>query len=150
MANEVVGEVGEIAVEFPDPIVMRGYLRDLEATAAVLSDDLLRTGDIDRRATDGTITHLGRIDELFLSAGYRVSPLEAEKALEAHPAVAAALVSGELGPGRGQRVAATAVPVAEVDPDEDLADILESTVETALGPYKRPRRIEFVDELPNH
>ncbi|GGN88662.1 AMP-binding protein [Haloarcula pellucida] len=141
------GEGGEIAVVRPDPVVMQEYVDDPAATAAVLDDDLLRTGDIGR-FDDGVLTHLGRADDLVLTAGYRVSPLEVESALEAHPAVSAALVRGEPDPERGQRVVATVVPSPDVTPDDDLASVLKESVAESLGPHKRPRDIDFVSSLP--
>ncbi|MBX0297269.1 acyl-CoA synthetase [Haloarcula nitratireducens] len=142
------GEIGEIAVALPDPVVMRGYLDDPAATAEVLDDGLLRTGDVGRFLDDGTLVHLGRADDLVLSAGYRVSPLEVETALEAHPAVAAALVGGEPDPERGERVLATVVPTDGATGDADLSAELQSFVAETLGRHKRPRRIEFADALP--
>ncbi|MBV0926129.1 AMP-binding protein [Halomicroarcula limicola] len=143
-----IGEIGEIAVAHPDPVVMREYLDDPAATAAVLDGDLLWTGDVGRFRDDGTLVHLGRADDLVLSAGYRVSPLEVEAALEAHPAVAGALVGSEPDPKRGERVVATVVPVESAAGDDDLSAELQSFVAKRLGKHKRPRRVEFVDALP--
>ncbi|WP_135304964.1 acyl-CoA synthetase [Haloarcula amylovorans] len=142
------GETGEIAVALPDPVVMQGYLDEPVATEAVLDDDLLRTGDVGRFRANGTLVHLGRADDLILSAGYRISPLEVETALEAHPAVVAALVGSEPDPDRGERVVATVVPTDGTTGDANLSAELQSAVAERLGKHKRPRRIEFVDALP--
>jgi acetyl-CoA synthetase len=146
--GESADRVGELAVRRPDPVVMRGYLDDAAATAAVLDSAHLRTGDIARQRTDGTLVHLGRADDLIITSGYRVSPVEVESVLERQAGVAAALVTGEADPDRGQIVVATVVPTDAVVPDEQFAERLVTRVADTLGPYKRPRRVEFTDALP--
>ncbi|MFC6862861.1 AMP-binding protein [Halomicroarcula sp. GCM10025817] len=142
------GEVGEIAVARPDPVVMVGYLDDPDSTQAVLDDRWLRTGDLGRIDADGTLEHLGRADELVVSSGYRISPLEVEAVLTDHPSVAAALVSGEPDPERGQRVVASVVLTGEGSGDEDLKDALRDAVADQLGAHKKPHVVEFVSDLP--
>ena len=142
------GEVGEIAVARPDPVVMKGYLDDPHATQAVLGEEWLRTGDLGRFGPDGVLEHLGRADELVVSSGYRISPLEVESVLTDHPSVVAALVRGEPDPERGQRVVASVVLVDEGSGDEALEDRLRSAVADRLGPHKKPHAVEFVTELP--
>lgn len=142
------GEVGEIAVSLPDPVVMRGYLDDPDATRAVLCDEWLRTGDLGRVTAEGDLEHLGRTDELIVSSGYRISPLEVESALLDHPAVSAALVGSEPDSERGQRVVAKVVSSAESMDEATLRARLRAHVADSLGPYKRPHVVEFVSELP--
>lgn len=141
------GEIGEITVVLPDPVVMRGYLDDKRATDAVLDDDRLRTGDLGRFKGDNVLEHLGRKDDLILSSGYRISPLEVENALMDHPDVAAVLVEGESDEERGQRVVATVVPATDVSDEDALSRLLQSYVAEQLGPHKRPRRIDFDSRL---
>ena len=95
------GEDGEIAVRLPDPVAFLGYLGDEEATREKTRDGWLRTGDIARRDEDGYLWFLGRADDLIISAGYRISPLEVEQCLLRHDMVAAVAVVGE--PGRNAR-----------------------------------------------
>ncbi|MFA9518359.1 acyl-CoA synthetase [Halopenitus sp. H-Gu1] len=141
------GEIGEITVTLPDPVVMRGYLDDKRATDAVLDNERLRTGDLGRFKANDVLEHLGRKDDLILSSGYRISPLEIENALMDHPDVAAVLVEGESDEERGQRAVATVVPATDVSDEDTLSRSLRSHVAERLGPHKRPRRIEFVSRL---
>lgn len=144
------GEMGEIAVALPDPVVMTGYLDDEAVTAEVLGEEWLRTGDIGRVVSDGALQHLGRKDELIISSGYRISPLEVESALTEHPAVAAALVGSEPVDDRGQRIVATVVPeqATTFETESELVNELRKFIGDRLGAHKRPHRIEFVEELP--
>ncbi len=142
------GEVGEIAVALPDPAVFLGYWNDEAATAEKFQGDLFLTGDLAVRDEDGYFRHRGRADDLILTAGYRVSPLEVEASLEGHPDVAEAVAGGVPDERRGERVKAVVVPAEGVDPGDELAARLRETVRADLGAHKVPREFEFVDAVP--
>jgi acetyl-CoA synthetase len=127
--------------------LMTGYSGDADRTAAVMADGLYRTGDIASRGAGGYLTYVGRVDDVFKSSGYKISPFELESALIEHPAVAEAAVVPAPDDTR------TAVPKAYIalaagwPEDSDTAlQILKHARET-LAPYLRVRRIEFA-ELP--
>lgn len=142
------GDVGEIAVRLPDPIVFEGYWRDEAATDAKFDGDLFLTGDLAVRDADGYFWHRGRKDDLIVTAGYRVSPLEVEEALQSHPEVAAAVVGGVPDEERGERVKAYVVLIAAATPGDALVETLQNAVRAELGTYKVPREIEFIEEIP--
>lgn len=160
------GDLGRIALRTPDPVCFLEYHGDPEATdAAYLGDNLLDTGDLAVRDADGYLYHRGRDDELIISSGYRISPIEVETVLTDHDAVADAVVAGLPDKDRGERVAAAVVPRSDHlrasfrgDHLEDAlrADHLEGTVQTELeslvrerlGAYKVPREFVFLEELP--
>ncbi len=142
------GEDGEIALRLPDPVAFLGYLGAQEATAAKTRDGWLRTGDVAQRDEEGYIWFRGRADDLIMSSGYRISPLEVEQCLLRHEAVAAVAVVGAADELRGQIVKAFVVPTAQVAPGEELGLELQAFVRARLAAYEYPRLIEFVDELP--
>ncbi|MFB6106809.1 MAG: acyl-CoA synthetase [Halobacteriaceae archaeon] len=143
------GEVGELVVRPPDPVLFSGYLDDPAATDAAFTDEgWLRTGDAVERDADGYLYHRGRLDDVIITSGYRVSPTEVEDALSTHPAVAAAVVGGVPDADRGQRVVACVVPADDATADDDLAATLTATVADAIGPHKRPREVRFLDAIP--
>ncbi|MEY7851772.1 acyl-CoA synthetase [Natrarchaeobius sp. A-rgal3] len=149
------GDLGRIALRTPDPVCFLEYYDDPEATeAAYLDEGLLDTGDLAVRDDDGYLFHRGRADELIVSSGYRISPLEVETALTDHDAVADAIVAGLPDEDRGERVAAAvvtqgapSVPSTESERESLRAD-LESLVRERLGAYKVPREFVFLEELP--
>jgi acetyl-CoA synthetase len=143
----VDGEVGEIAVRVPDPVAFLGYLNDAEATAAKHRDDWLLTGDLARQDEDGYLWFESRADDLIISAGYRISPLEVEQCLLGHPAVTAAAVIGIPDQLRGEVVKAFVIPRDGRGGDTLRAE-LQSHVRSRLAAYEYPRSIEFVAELP--
>jgi long-chain acyl-CoA synthetase len=130
---------GELLVKGPG--VLAGYHDDPDATAAVLDDGWLRTGDLVRRGRFGSLTFAGRTKDVVKSGGYSVFAAEVERALEEHPGVAEAAVLGAPDPRLGD------VPVAAIRgtaaPDEVIAFAKEH-----LAHYKVPRRVVVVDELP--
>ncbi|MFB6136206.1 MAG: acyl-CoA synthetase [Halobacteriaceae archaeon] len=143
--------LGEIAVATPDPVVFERYWGDPDATDGAFDDaGRLRTGDLASVDEEGYLSHAGRKDALVVTSGYRVSPLEVERALAENPAVAEAVVGGVPDEERGQRVKAYVV-LADRDPDEagdDLRERLRDLVRERLGAYKVPREIAFVEEVP--
>src|SRR5829696_8003 len=142
------GDDGEIALRLPDPVAFLEYLNAPDATAEKTRGGWLRTGDVARRDEDGWLWFVGRSDDLIMSAGYRISPLEVEQCLLGHAAVAACAVVGEPDETRGEIVKAFVVPSDAAAADDALAHRLQDFVRTRLAAYEYPRRVEFVAELP--
>jgi acetyl-CoA synthetase len=143
--HDVELDDGEIVVCVPDPVAFLGYWNAPEATAAKVRGGRLRTGDLARQDDDGYFWFTSRADDLIISSGYRISPLEIEQCLLGHPAVAQAAVAGVPDELRGQIVKAFVVvaPGARVTATE-----LQSFVRDRLAAYEYPRQVEFVAELP--
>lgn len=127
-----------------------GYYRNQEQTDAVFYDGLYHTGDMAWRDVDGYYNFIGRGDDVIKSSGYRIGPFEVESALMTHPAVLECAVTAVPHPDRGQVVKATVVLVKNrgYEPTEDMKKELQSHVKRVTAPYKYPRIVEFVDELP--
>lgn len=145
------GEVGEIVVKTEgkkQPGLFMGYYRDPERTAAVWHDGYYHTGDTAWRDEDGYYWYVGRTDDVIKASGYRIGPFEVESALMGHPAVLECAVTGAPDPVRGQVVKATIVLTKNYKPSEELANELKDFVKHQTAPYKYPRKIEFVTELP--
>ncbi|HET6999571.1 MAG TPA: AMP-binding protein [Solirubrobacterales bacterium] len=106
-----------------------------------------RTGDLVREDEDGYLFFEGRDDDIILSAGYRIGPFEVESALQSHPAVAEAAAVAAPDPERGSVVRAVIVP-RDRQPSEELARELQEHCKRETAPYKFPRIVEFVAELP--
>ena len=106
------------------------------------------TGDRATRDADGYLWFTGRADDVILSAGYRIGPFEVESALLEHPAVAESAVIGKAHPDRGEIVKAFVVLRPGYDASDALAAELQEHVKAVTAPYKYPRELEFVDELP--
>jgi acetyl-CoA synthetase len=138
-------DVGEIALQTPDPVAYLGYWNAPAATAAKRTGQWLRTGDLASRDRDGFLWFKGRADDLIISAGYRIAPVEVEACLLKHPGVAAVAVVGVPDEVRGQVVKAFVVPAEGETP---TADALKGFVREQLAAYEYPRQIEFVRELP--
>lgn len=146
-----VGEVGEIVIrtDRQKPVgLFKGYYRNPEKTAEVWHDGYYHTGDTAWRDEDGYYWFLGRIDDVIKSSGYRIGPFEVESALLEHPAVLECAVTGVPDPDRGQLVKATVVLTAGYTPSPELAKELQEHVKKTTAPYKYPRVVEFVTELP--
>jgi long-chain acyl-CoA synthetase len=140
-----VGEEGELLVRGPQ--VMAGYYDDPEATdAAFTGDGYLRTGD--RASRDGDNYHYihGRETEMILTAGYNVYPAEVEEVLYDHPAVGEAAVFALPDERRGETVAAAVTPAAGAD--EPTPETIREYVLSELAPYKHPRTVLVLPELP--
>lgn len=139
-----VGERGELLIRGPQ--VFQGYWRRPSDTAdALLADGWLRTGDIAEVSADGFVTIVDRLKELIITGGFNVSPSEVEDALMAHPDVLGAAVVGLPRASGGEEVAAAVVLREGTVLDEDA---LRDFCRTRLTPYKVPRRIRIVDDLP--
>lgn len=144
------GAVGEICVDTAKPAfgLCGGYYRDPEATAAVWRDGLYHTGDTAWMDEDGYLWYIGRIDDVIKASGYRIGPFEIESVLMGHPAVVECAVTGAPDPIRGTVVKATVVLAKEYAPSDALKKELQEFVKGQTAPYKYPRLVEFVDELP--
>lgn len=142
------GEVGEIAVRGPDPVMFLEYWNDPDATGAKFDGALLRTGDLGLADEDGYLWFRARSDDLINSAGYRIGPGEIENCLIRHEAVAMAAVIGVPDDVRGEAVKAYVVLSADSSPTDELVEELQRFVRTRLSAHEYPRFVEFVDELP--
>jgi acetyl-CoA synthetase len=107
-----------------------------------------RTGDRVTRDDDGFLRFVGRTDDVIISAGYRIGPFEVESALVSHIAVAEAAVVAAPDADRGSVVRAVVVLRDGYAPSDALAGELQEHVKTQTAPYKYPRRVDFVEELP--
>jgi long-chain acyl-CoA synthetase len=138
-----VGTVGELLIS--GPAVMKGYINQPEATRETLRGGWLHTGDLARMDEEGYIYIVDRKKELIIRGGYNVYPREIEEVLYTHPNVQEAAVVGVPDADLGEEVAAVVVlrPHAKTTPDE-----LRRYVKERVAPYKYPRRVKFMDELP--
>jgi acetyl-CoA synthetase len=145
------GEEGEICVRI-DPSrpvgLFTGYLNEPEKTARVMTNGVYHTGDKAWVDEEGYFWFLGRTDDLIKSSGYRIGPFEVESALITHPAVVEAAVTGVPDPDRGQVVKATVVLAQGFTPSERLTEEIQAHVKKVTAPYKYPRIVEYVQELP--
>lgn len=147
------GEEGEIVI-YTDrrrPLgLFREYLYDEDLTHEAHSNGVYRTGDVATRDEDGYFWFVGRADDVIKSSGYRIGPFEVENSLMSHPAVVECAITGVPDPVRGQIVKATVVLAEEWKEKigEELVKELQNYVKNTTAPYKYPRVIEFVDELP--
>jgi acetyl-CoA synthetase len=147
------GEQGEIVFRtdriMPVGLFM-GYYRDPELTKSVYYDHLYHTGDIAWRDEDGYYWFVGRNDDVIKSSGYRIGPFEVESALMMHPAVVECAVTGVPDEIRGQIVKASIIlaPAYREKAGNELVKEIQTHVKKVTAPYKYPRIIEFVDELP--
>jgi long-chain acyl-CoA synthetase len=137
------GEVGEIAIRGHN--VMKGYWNRPDATAEVLADGWLRTGDLARTDQDGYFFIVDRKKDMIIRGGYNVYPREIEEVLYEHPAILEAAVIAVPDPALGEEIGAAVVlrPQASVDPDE-----IREFVKERLAAYKYPRHVWFADQLP--
>jgi acetyl-CoA synthetase len=143
--------VGNIAVRYASerPVgLFDGYHRDPEENARAFRDGWYYTGDKAWRDADGYLWFEGRDDDVITSSAYRIGPFEVESALIEHPAVAEAAVVGKDDAERTQIVTAFCVLVDGYEPGDALASELQDHVKRLTAPYKYPRELHFVDELP--
>ena len=146
-----VGEIGQIIIytKKRKPIGMfDGYFRDEELTKKVWQDGIYYTGDTAWRDEDGYYWFVGRADDIIKSSGYRIGPFEVESALVEHPAVLECAITAVPDAERGQIVKATVVLSKDFQPSDKLARELQDHVKKVTAPYKYPRIVEFVTELP--
>ena len=147
------GEQGQIVVRTHNgkPLgLFKEYYRDAERTEDAWHDDTYFTGDVAWRDEDGYYWFVGRADDVIKSSGYRIGPFEVESALMTHPAVVECAITGVPDEIRGQVVKATIILSKDYKGKEgpELIKELQNHVKKVTAPYKYPRVIEFVDELP--
>jgi acetyl-CoA synthetase len=146
-----VGEEGEIVIKTINgkpPGLFSGYYRDQRKTDEVWYQGYFHTGDTAWMDEDGYLWFVGRNDDIIKSSGYRIGPFEVESAVISHPAVLECAITGTPHPIRGQVVKATIVLAKGYEPSEELKLEIQNHVKKVTAPYKYPRIIEFVDELP--
>ncbi len=146
-----VGEQGQIVIRTHNghPLgLFKEYYRDAELTAQAHHDGVYYTGDVATRDQDGYYWFVCRIDDVIKSSGYRIGPFEVESALMTHPAVVECAITGVPDEIRGQVVKATIVLSEEYQPSEALIKEIQNHVKHVTAPYKYPRIVEFVDQMP--
>jgi acetyl-CoA synthetase len=139
---------GELVFKADCPGIMIGYYRDPEKTKETLRGGWHHTGDVVWKDEDGYIWYVGRNDDIIKSSGYRISPFEIESALLLFPGVLECAVTGVPDPVRGQLVKATIVLKEGWEPTEELKKEIQAFTKKETAPYKYPRVIDFVPELP--
>jgi acetyl-CoA synthetase len=142
------GELGQIAVRRPDPVMFLSYWGRPEATADKFIGDWMTTGDQGVVDDDGYFHFVGRDDDVITSAGYRIGPGEIEDCLIRHPAVALAAVVGKPDPVRTEVVKAFIVLKPGHAPSDGLAAEIQDFVRTRLSAHEYPREVAFIDSLP--
>ncbi|MDR1097916.1 MAG: AMP-binding protein [Tannerella sp.] len=147
------GEQGEIVIRIGErkPIgLFKEYYRDPERTHEAMHGGYYYTGDVAWRDEDGYYWFVGRADDVIKSSGYRIGPFEVESALMTHPAVVECAITGVPDEIRGQIVKATIVLSKEYKEKagDELVKEIQDHVKRVTAPYKYPRIVEFVDELP--
>ena len=146
-----IGDVGEICIRTKDSTpcgLFVGYYRDKEKTDEVWYDGYYHTGDQATMDEDGYLWYVGRIDDVIKSSGYRIGPFEIESVIMELPYVLECAVTPVPDEVRGQIVKATIVLVKGTVGTEDLKKEIQEYVKTHTAPYKYPRIVEFVEELP--
>lgn len=146
------GEEGSIVVNDvahnPPTGLFVGYYMDEELTKANLYGKWYDTGDVAWRDSNGYFWFVGRNDDVIKCSGYRIGPFEVESALLTHPSVVECAITAAPDPIRGQVVKATCVLAKGFSPSDALIKELQDHVKKTTAPYKYPRVVEFVDELP--
>lgn len=142
------GEVGDIAIDREMVALFKGYLNDPERTARAFRRDWFVTGDQGRMDEDGYIWFEGRSDDIIISGGYTIGPFEVEDALVKHAAVAECAAVASPDPERGHVVKAFVILKQGYAGSDALVAELQNHVKELTAPYKYPRKIEFVTELP--
>lgn len=147
------GTQGEIVIRLDKwrPVgLFKEYYRNPKLTEEIFKDNIYHTGDVAWRDEDGYFWFVGRTDDVIKSSGYRIGPFEVESALMKHPAVVECAITGVPDEVRGQVIKATIVLAKEYKDKagDDLIKEIQNHVKHTTAPYKYPRVIEFVDELP--
>ena len=143
-----IGQVGEVAILRPDPVMFLEYWGNSKATEEKFIGDWSLTGDLARKDENGYFWYVGRKDDLISSAGYRIGPAEIEDCLIKHPAVFMAGVIGAPDPVRGEIVKAFIVLKPDFSPTQALKEEIQQFIKTRLAAHEYPREIEFLSELP--
>ncbi len=143
------GEEGEIVVRNLQAIgLFKGYFENEELTKTAFSNNMYNTGDIAWRDPEGYYWFVGRNDDVIKCSGYRIGPFEVESALVEHDSVLECAVTAAPDEKRGQVVKATIVLKDGYQPSPELVAELQEFVKNLTAPYKYPRIIDFVSELP--
>ena len=142
------GELGQIAVKRPDPVMFLEYWNNREATDEKFIGDWMTTGDQGVMDEDGYVHFVGRDDDVITSAGYRIGPGEIEDCLIAHPAVSLAAAVGKPDPVRTEIVKAYVVLRPGYEKSPELVEDIKTFVRTRLSAHEYPREIAFVSEMP--
>lgn len=146
------GDEGSVVVmdvkNNPPTGLFTGYYHDEELTRANLGGKYYDTGDMAWRDSKGYYWFIGRNDDVIKCSGYRIGPFEVESALITHPAVVECAITAVPDPIRGQVVKATIVLAKGYEPSDELTKELQSHVKKVTAPYKYPRVVEYVKELP--
>ena len=146
-----VGETGEIVVyakRGENPALFKEYYRNPEATDNAWRFGMYHTGDTAYMDDDGYYWYVGRTDDLIKASGYRIGPFEIESILMEHPSVLECAITAADDAIRGKVVKATIVLAKGYTASPELAKELQNYVKQSTAPYKYPRIVEFVDELP--
>ncbi|WP_442581887.1 AMP-binding protein [Mesorhizobium sp. ASY16-5R] len=142
------GEIGQIAVRRPDPVMFLGYWQNDVATRQKFIGDWMTTGDQGIADQDGYVSFFGRDDDVITSAGFRIGPGEIEDCLTGHPAIALAAAVGKPDPLRTEIVKAYVVLRDGFSPSDELAAEIKSFVRERLSAHEYPREVAFVDSMP--
>ncbi len=145
------GETGEICIRTNKKTpcgLFLGYYQDEEKTKDVWYDGFYHTGDQATRDEEGYLWYVGRIDDVIKSSGYRIGPFEIESVIMELPYVLECAVTAAPDPVRGQVVKATIVLTKGTEGDDNLKKEIQNYVKTHTAPYKYPRIVEFVSDLP--
>ncbi|MBQ0105847.1 MAG: AMP-binding protein, partial [Armatimonadetes bacterium] len=161
------GEEGKVAVYLGDTVssddcypchkysqypigLFQGYIYDKEKNSKIYVNDFYLTGDVAKKDEEGYYWFVSRDDDVIKTSGYRVGPFEIESVLMAHPSVKECAVVGEPDFARGQIVKAFVVLNEGFEPAGELSDELVEFVKQNTAPYKYPRKLEFINELPKN
>jgi acetyl-CoA synthetase len=142
------GEVGQIAVQRPNPVMFLEYWGNGQATRDKFIGDWMTTGDQGVMDQDGYFSFVGRDDDVITSAGFRIGPGEIEDCLIRHPAVALAAVVGKPDALRTEIVKAFIVLKKSHSPSDALAAEIQNFVKTRLSSHEYPREVAFIDDMP--
>ena len=145
-----VGQTGEVCIDVSQgaPGIMMEYYRNPAKTAEAIHDGWYHTGDTAWCDEDGYYWYVGRNDDVIKSSGYRIGPFEIESVMLEHEAVKECAVTGVPDPLRGKAVKATVVLASGFEGTTALTKELQTWVKQKTAPYKYPRIIEYVEELP--
>lgn len=149
--SAAAGEVGEIVINTKNSIpcgLFKGYYNSEELTREAWHDGVYHMGDTAWRDEDGYFWYVGRTDDVIKSSGYRIGPFEIESVIMELPYVLECAITPAPDPIRGQVVKATIVLVKGVKGSEERKKEVQNYVKKHTAPYKYPRIVEFVDELP--
>jgi acetyl-CoA synthetase len=142
------GELGQIVIERPDPVMFLQYWGKPDATREKFIGEWMTTGDQGVTDADGYVAFVGRDDDVITSSGYRIGPTEIEDCLIRHPAVALAAVVGKPDALRTEIVKAFIVLKSGHPPSQALAADIQGFVKTRLSAHEYPREVAFIDEMP--